>query len=172
MGKSFSPTGTRDLLGKLRQQPRVPLAKGGRRRLGCHYLRQQGSDDCWQSPVGKGNDSFANSLVCQQHWSMLLANLLDKAVGKEAQLCQQHGPKLLAKPTHASGEAQLCQQPGPKLFAKLARLVDSFANSFGPCCWQSWKFFPLFFCCFLAFNSHIKSTHQHMNQNTTYISTI
>jgi hypothetical protein len=32
--------------------------------------------------------------------------------------------------------------------------------------------FPLFFCCFLAFNSHIKSTHQHMNQNTTYISII
>jgi hypothetical protein len=31
---------------------------------------------------------------------------------------------------------------------------------------------PPFFCCFLTFNSHIKSTHQHMNQNTTYISTI
>jgi hypothetical protein len=31
---------------------------------------------------------------------------------------------------------------------------------------------PLFFCCFLAFNLHIESTHQHMNQNTTYISTI
>jgi hypothetical protein len=38
--------------------------------------------------------------------------------------------------------------------------------------WQSWEFFPLFFCCFLAFNSHIKSTHQHMNQNTTYINNI
>jgi hypothetical protein len=35
-------------------------------------------------PVGKGNDSFDNSLVCQQHRSMLLANPLDKAVGKEA----------------------------------------------------------------------------------------
>jgi hypothetical protein len=32
--------------------------------------------------------------------------------------------------------------------------------------------FPLFFCSFLAFNSHIKSTHQYMNQNITYISTI
>jgi hypothetical protein len=39
--------------------------------------------------VGKGNGSFANSLVCQQHRSKLLANLLDKAVGKEAQLFQQ-----------------------------------------------------------------------------------
>jgi hypothetical protein len=80
MGKSSSPTGTLALLGKLRQQPRVPLAKRGRRQLGCRYLRQQGSDGCWQSPVGKGNDIFANIL-----------------------LCQQHGPKLLAKPTRASG---------------------------------------------------------------------
>jgi hypothetical protein len=32
--------------------------------------------------VGKGNGSFANSLVCQQHRSMLLANPLDKTVGK------------------------------------------------------------------------------------------
>jgi hypothetical protein len=31
---------------------------------------------------------------------------------------------------------------------------------------------PPFFYSFLAFNSHIKSTHQHMNQNTAYISTI
>jgi hypothetical protein len=36
-------------LGKLRQQPSVPLAKRGRRQLGYRYLRQQGSDGCWQS---------------------------------------------------------------------------------------------------------------------------
>jgi hypothetical protein len=39
---------------------------------------------------------------------MLLANPLDKAVGKELSfannlLCQQHGPKLLAKPARALG---------------------------------------------------------------------
>jgi hypothetical protein len=81
---------------------------------------------------------------------MLLAQPLDKAVDKEAQLCQQFAlptawsgavrkasarfwgkaqlcqqpePKLLAKLARLVGKAQLCQQPGPKLLAKLARLV-------------------------------------------------
>jgi hypothetical protein len=105
--------------------------------------------------------------LCQQHPVKLLANLLDKAVGKEAQLCQQPGP------ARASGEAHLCQQPGPKLLAKLGRLVRK-----AQLCQQLWPMplanlgiSPPFFS-FLAFNSHIKSTHQHMNQNTTYISTI
>jgi hypothetical protein len=61
---------------------------------------------------------------------MLLANPLDKAVGKEAQLCQRHGPKVLAKPTRASGGKPI------------------FANSFGPGCWQSWEFFSLFLLLF------------------------
>jgi hypothetical protein len=111
---------------------------------------------------------------------MLLANLQDKAVGKEAQLCQQFAlPTAWAEAvgkagTRFWGEAQLCQQPGPKLLAKLARLVEK-----AQLCQQLWPMllaklgiFSLFFCCFLAFNPHIKSTHQHMNQNTTYISTI
>jgi hypothetical protein len=76
---------------------------GGRRQLGCRYLRQQGSDGCWQSAVGKGNDSFPNSFLCQQLRSMLLSQPLDKAVGKEAQLCQQFAlPTTLA---HAVGKA-------------------------------------------------------------------
>jgi hypothetical protein len=81
------------------------------------------------------------------------------AVGKEAQLCQQFSlPTTWAE---AVGKAGRVLQGKP-----------SFANSLAQSCWQSWEFFPLFFCSFLAFNSHIKSTHQYMNQNTTYISTI
>jgi hypothetical protein len=59
---------------------------------------------------------------------MLLANPLDKAVGKEAQFCQQFSlPTAWAEAVGKVGAcfrgAQLCQQPGPKLLAKLARLV-------------------------------------------------
>jgi hypothetical protein len=108
------------LLGKLRQQPRVPLAKGGRRQLGCRYLRQQGSGDCWQSPVGKENDSFANSigLCCWQS---------RRALQGEAHLCQQPGPKLLAKLATLVGKAQICQQLWPMLLAKLGIFPFSFA---------------------------------------------
>jgi hypothetical protein len=58
---------------------------------------------------------------------MLLANPLDKVVGKEAQLCQQ-----FALPTawaETVGKADACFGGKP-----------SFANSFGPGCWQSWEF--------------------------------
>jgi hypothetical protein len=127
MGKSSSLTVTLTLLGKLRQQPRVPLAKGGRRQLGCRYLRQQGSGDCLQRSVGKGNDNFANSLVCQQHRSMLLANPLDKAVGKEAQLCQQFALPTAWAEAVGKADARFGWKP-------------SFANSLGRCCWQSWEF--------------------------------
>jgi hypothetical protein len=46
------------------------------------------------SPTGKrrllGKSGWQREWqLCQQHWSKLLANPLDKAVGKEAQLCQQ-----------------------------------------------------------------------------------
>jgi hypothetical protein len=117
---------------------------------------------------------FANSIgpCCWQiRWTKLLAKEPSFA---NSLLCQQHRPKLLAKPARASGEAQLCQQPRPKLLAKLARLVGK-----AHLCQQLWPMllaklgiFLLFFRYFLAFNLHIKSTHQHMNQNTTYISTI
>jgi hypothetical protein len=85
------------------------------KKAGYHYLCQEGSNGYWQSPVGKGNDSFANSLVCQQRWSMLLANPLDKAIGKEAQLCQQFAlPIAWAEAIGKAGarfwgKAQLCQ---------------------------------------------------------------
>jgi hypothetical protein len=64
---------------------------------------------------------------------------LARLVGK-AQLCQQPAPKLLAKLlaklARLVGKAQLCKQLWPTLLAKLG-------------------IFPLFFCCFLAFNQHI-----------------
>jgi hypothetical protein len=78
-------------VGKASPTATCTVGKGGRRQLSCRYLRRQGSDGCWQSPVGKGNDSFANSLVCQQHRSMLLANPLDKAVGKEPSFANSMG---------------------------------------------------------------------------------
>jgi hypothetical protein len=90
---------------------------------------------------------------------MLLAQPLDKAVGKEAQLCQQFSlptawAKAVAKPARTS---EFCQQPEPKLLGKLARLVGK-----AQLCQQLWPmllaklgFFPLYFCCFLAFNPHI-----------------
>jgi hypothetical protein len=61
--------------------------------------------------------------------------------GKYSQLCQQHGPKLLAKlgfPHQPCQLCQLCQQLWARLLAKLGspEARADFANSFGPCCWQ------------------------------------
>jgi hypothetical protein len=111
---------------------------------------------------------------------MLLANPLDKAVGKEAQLCQQFSlPTAWAE---VGGKAGACFRGSPafptawsKAVGKAGKaseqspaLPTALAHAIG----KAGNFFSLFFCSFLAFNSHIKSTHQHMNQNTTYISTI
>jgi hypothetical protein len=66
---------------------------------------------------------FANNIgpCCwQNRWTRLLAK---KPSFANSFLCQQHGPKLLTKPTRASGEAQLCQQPWPKLLARLMLLA-------------------------------------------------
>jgi hypothetical protein len=109
-----------------------------------------------------------------------LANPLDKVVGKEAQLCQQFSLPIAW--AEAVGKAGACFRGSPafptawpktvgkagKAGKKSPALPTALAHAVG----KAGKFFPLFFCFFLAFNSHIKSTHQHMNQNTTYISTI
>jgi hypothetical protein len=81
---------------------------------------------------------------------MLLANLLDKTVGKGAQLCQQFalptawaeavrkaGARFRGKPSFANSLGQSCWQSWRDWWGK-----PSFANSFGPCCWQSWDFPP------------------------------
>jgi hypothetical protein len=66
--------------------------------------------------VGKGNNSFANSLLCQQHPAKLLANPLDKAVSKEAQLCQQFSlPTAWAEAVGKAGHFS----PFPLLFSSL-----------------------------------------------------
>jgi hypothetical protein len=47
---------------------------------------------------------------------------------------------LLVKLARLVGKAQLCQQLWPGLLAKLGFPPEAradFANSFGPCCWQS-----------------------------------
>jgi hypothetical protein len=58
--------------------------------------------------------SFASSLLCQQHGPKLLAKL-----ARASELCQQLEPKLLAKLARLVGKAQLCQQLWPMLLAKL-----------------------------------------------------
>jgi hypothetical protein len=73
------------------------LGRHKRHQLGCRYLRQQGSDGCWQSAVGKGNCSFANS-IGRSYWQIRWTRLLPKKPSfANSVLCQQHGPKLLAK---------------------------------------------------------------------------
>jgi hypothetical protein len=66
---------------------------------------------------------------------MLLANPLDKTVGKGAQLCQQS-----SLPT---AWAEAVGKVGARFGGK-----PSFANSFGPGCWQSWNFPPFSFAVF------------------------
>jgi hypothetical protein len=66
-------------------------------------------------------------LVCQQHRSKLLANPLDKAVGKEAQLCQQFALPTAWAEAVGKADARFGGKP-------------SFANSLGQSCWQSWEF--------------------------------
>jgi hypothetical protein len=60
-------------------------------------------------------------VVCVDLMCGLNARKEQKKRGKNSQLCQQHGPKLLAKPTRASGGK------------------PSFANSQGQSCWQSYR---------------------------------
>jgi hypothetical protein len=108
---------------------------------------------------------------------MLLAQPLDKAVDKEAQLCQQFAlptawsgavrkasARFWGKPSFANSLSQSCWQSwhdwwGKPSFANsLGQSCwqswrdwwgkPSFANSFGPCCWQSWEFFPPFLLLF------------------------
>jgi hypothetical protein len=58
---------------------------------------------------------------------MLLANPLDKAVGKEAQLCQQFALPTAWAEAVGKADARFGGKP-------------SFANSLGQSCWQSWEF--------------------------------
>jgi hypothetical protein len=83
------------------------------------------------SPTGKRrllakSDWQREWQLCQQHRVKLLANPLDKVVGKEAQLCQQ-----LALPTAL---AQAVGKAGRVLQGK-----PIFANSLAQSCWQSWE---------------------------------
>jgi hypothetical protein len=56
---------------------------------------------------------------------MLLANPLDKSVGKEAQLCQQFALPTAWSEAVGKADARFGGKP-------------SFANNLGQSCWQSW----------------------------------
>jgi hypothetical protein len=94
--------------------------------------------------------------LCQQ---LALPTASGEAVGK-AGACFRGSPALPTAWPKAVGKGGKAGEESPALPTTLAHAVGKAGN------------FSLFFCSFLAFNSHIKSTHQHMNQNTTYISTI
>jgi hypothetical protein len=64
--------------------------------------------------------------LAKSSWQRALPTTWAESVGKagarfggKAQLCQQPGPKLLAKLPRLVGKAQLCQQLWPMLLAKL-----------------------------------------------------
>jgi hypothetical protein len=89
---------------------------------------------------------------------LALPTALAQPVGKAGRVLQ--GKPIFANSLpKAGGKAGKAVEESPALPTALAYAVGKAGNP------------PLFFS-FLAFNSHIKSTHQHMNQNTTYISTI
>jgi hypothetical protein len=58
--------------------------------------------------------------LCQQ---LALPTASGEAVGKAAGFANSFGPACWQSWARASGEAYLCQQPGPKLLAKLGRLL-------------------------------------------------
>jgi hypothetical protein len=108
-----SPTGKRRLLAKscwqrewqLCQQLALPTASG-------EAVGKSAGQGCWQKSPALPTAGFANSFGpgCWQSWA--------RASG-EAYLCQQPGPKMLAKLGRLVRKAQLCQQLWPMLLAKL-----------------------------------------------------
>jgi hypothetical protein len=124
---------------------------------------------CWERTVGvlsDGKELFANrnsGPVGKASPTALFAVGEEGTPSARMPLSLPTGKRRLLAKSSWQRERQLCQQLWPRLLAKLGFPPEArvgFANSFGPCCWQSWEFSPLFFCSFLAFNHYTTTLEQ------------